>query len=215
MKNYKIKYADGREQTVMRAIHNSYNEAAQTLMDFLNANNDFLSLKDDNYLTPFDFKIEEVECTEVNETITDFESARKALGIKPNTDFYVVNRKHFEKDAHLENTARLALLDVAKLVTDINPKHLKALIALNKLFTIAEAWNKEDGFVPDFLDEDQYKWYPAFIYDKHTARYIYYRKMHVIKHITLSSSALLCFKTPERAEQFGKQFIDIYNEIFL
>ena len=207
MKKYIIEYADGREQNIMRAVHSSYNEAAQTLMDFLNANNDFLSLKDDNYLTPFDFKIEEVECSEVNETITDFESARKALGIKPNADFFVVKRKLSEKVAQFE--------DVTRLVTDINPKHLKALIALNKLFTIAEAWNKEDGFVPDFLDEDQYKWYPSFIYDKHTARYIYYRNLHVIKHITLSSSALLCFKTPERAEQFGKQFIDIYNEIFL
>ena len=207
MKKYIIEYADGREQNIMRAVHSSYNEAAQTLMDFLNANNDFLSLKDDNYLTPFDFKLEEVECSEVNETITDFESARKALGIKPNADFFVVKRKLSEKVAQFE--------DVTRLVTDINPKHLKALIALNKLFTIAEAWNKEDGFVPDFLDEDQYKWYPSFIYDKHTARYIYYRNLHVIKHITLSSSALLCFKTPERAEQFGKQFIDIYNEIFL
>ena len=154
MKNYKIKYADGREQTVMRAIHNSYNEAAQTLMDFLNATNDFLSLKDDNYLTPFDFKIEEVECTEVNETITNFESARKAIGIKPNTNFEVVNKKHSGKVAQFE--------DVARLVTDINPKHIKALIALNKLFTIAEAWNKEDEFVPDFSDLNQDKWFPLF-----------------------------------------------------
>ena len=144
MKNYIIKYADGREQNIMQAVHSSYNEAAQTLMDYLNANNDFLSLKDDNYLTPFDFKIEEVECKDVNETITDFESARKALGIKPNADFYVVKRKHSKKVANLE--------DVARLVTDINPKHIEALIALNELFTIAQAWNKEDGFVPDFSD---------------------------------------------------------------
>ena len=164
-------------------------------------------IDDDDYLSPFDFVLEEVECKDVNEVITDFESARKALGGKPNTDFYIVKIKLSEKVANLE--------DVARLVTDINPKHLEALIALNKLFTIAQAWNKEDDFVPDFLDEDQYKWYPAFIYDKHTERYVYYRKLHVIKHITLSSSALLCFKTPERAEQFGKQFIDIYNEIFL
>ena len=207
MKKYIIKYADGREQNIMRAIHNSYNEAAQTLMDFLNANNDFLSLKDDNYLTPFDFKIEEVECTAVNETITDFESARKALGIKPNVDFYVVKRNSSEKVANFE--------DAARLVTDINPKHLKALIALNKLFTIAEAWNKEDDFVPDFLDEDQYKWYPSFIYDKYTARYIYYHSSHAIKHATSSSGTRLCFKTPERAEQFGRQFEDLYNKVFL
>lgn len=207
MKKYIIKNADGSEQTVMRAIHNSYNEAAQTLMDFLNANNDFLSLNDDNYLTPFDFIIKEVDVKDVNETITDFESARKALGIKPNTDFYIVRKTLAENVAIFE--------DVARLVININPKHIKALIALNKLFTIAEAWNKEDGFVPDFSDGDQYKWYPSFIYDKHIARYTYYRSSHAIKHITLSSSALLCFKTPERAEQFGKQFEDLYNEIFL
>ena len=207
MKNYKIKYADGREQTVMRAIHNSYNEAAQTLMDFLNANNDFLSLKDDNYLTPFDFKIEEVECTEVNETITDFESARKALGIKPNTNFEVVNKKHSGKVAQFE--------DVARLVTDINPKHIKALIALNKLFTIAQAWNKEDEFVPDLSDWNQSKLFPLFKYRKDIARFVFagtdYTSMYTIADI----GSRLCFKTSKRAAQFGKQFIDIYNEISL
>ena len=206
MKNYKIKYADGREQTVMRAIHNSYNEAAQTLMDFLNANNDFLSLKDDNYLTPFDFKIEEVECTEVNETITDFESARKALGIKPNTNFEVVNKKHSGKVAQFE--------DVARLVTDINPKHLKALIALNKLFTIAEAWNKEDEFVPDFLNWNQSKWFPLFKYDKDAARFVFAGTDYTAMYTNVGIGSRLCFESSVRAAQFGKQFIDIYNEIF-
>ena len=206
MKNYKIKYADGREQTVMRAIHNSYNEAAQTLMDFLNANNDFLSLKDDNYLTPFDFKIEEVECTAVNETITDFESARKALGIKPNTNFEVVNKKYSGKVAQFE--------DVARLVTDINPKHIKALIALNKLFTIAQAWNKEDDFVPDFSNYEQYKWFPWFKYKKDIARFVFAGTDYTPMYTNVNISSRLCFKTSKRAEQFGKQFIDIYNEIF-
>ena len=206
MKNYKIKYADGREQTVMRAIHNSYNEAAQTLMDFLNANNDFLSLKDDNYLTPFDFKIEEVECTEVNETITDFESARKALGIKPNTNFEVVNKKHSGKVAQFE--------DVARLVTDINPKHIKALIALNKLFTIAQAWNKEDEFIPDFSDLNQDKCFPWFKYKKDIARFVFAGTDYTPMYTNANINSRLCFKTSKRAEQFGKQFIDIYNEIF-
>ena len=215
MKNYIIKYADGREQNIMQAVHSSYNEAAQTLMDYLNANNDFLSLKDDNYLTPFDFKIEEVECKDVNETITDFESARKALGIKPNVDFYVVNRKHFEKVDHLENDARLALLDVAKLVTDINPKHLKALIALNKLFTIAEAWNKEDGFVPDFSNENQVKMFPWIRYDMKLEKFVCSSVICSSLGGNAYCGSRLCFKTYERAEQFGKQFEDLYNEIFL
>lgn len=207
MKKYIIKYADGRECSELKSSYKSRNEASDALMEYIYNHNEYLNISDDDFLSIFDFKLEEVECTEVNEVITDFESARKALGIKPNENFTV------SKEFISGNGIKLE--DVTRLVSDINPKHLKALIALNKLFTIAEAWNKEDGFVPDFLDEDQYKWYPSFIYDKYTARYIYYRKLHVIKHITLSSSALLCFKTPERAEQFGKQFIDIYNEIFL
>ena len=57
-------------------------------------------------------------------------------------------------------------------MTDINPKHIEALIALNKLFTIAQAWNKEDGFVPDFSDWEQDKWFPWFVYDKDAAGFV-------------------------------------------
>lgn len=31
---------------------------------------------------------------------------------------------------------------------------MKALVALNELFTIAQAWNKEDNFTPDFIEND-------------------------------------------------------------
>lgn len=207
MKKYVIKNADGSEQTVMRAVHSSYNEAAKTLMDYLNANNDCLSLKDNDYLTPFDFTIEEVECKDVNEVITDFESARKALGIKPNTDFYVVKRKHSEKVANLE--------DVARLVTDINPMHIEALIALNELFTIAEAWNKEDGFVPDFSNRNQWKYFPWFNYNNNAAGFVCTLAHYTTTYADAAFGSRLCFKTPERAEQFGKQFAHLYNKIFL
>lgn len=103
MKKYIIKNADGSEQTVMRAIHNSRKEAGRELMRYLSYRNDNWDV--DNYLSPFDFTLEEVECDEVNEVITDFDSARKALGGKPNTDFYVVKRKHSEKVANLEDVA--------------------------------------------------------------------------------------------------------------
>ena len=207
MKKYIIKYADGREQNIMQAVHSSYNEAAQTLMDFLNANNDFLSLKDDNYLTPFDFKIEEVECTEVNETITDFESTRKALGIKPNTNFEVVNKKHSGKIAQFE--------DVARLVTDINSKHIKALIALNELFTIAEAWNKEDGFVPNFSDWNQSKWFPLFKYKKDIAGFVFAGTDYTAIYTNGGIGSRLCFESSVRAAQFGKQFVNLFNKALL
>lgn len=207
MKKYIIKNADGSEQTVMRAIHESRKEAGETLMDYICDHNEDLNIDDDDYLSPFDFVLEEVECKDVNEVITDFESARKALGGKPNADFYVVKRKHSEKVANLE--------DVARLVTDINPMHIEALIALNELFTIAQAWNKEDGFVPDFSDWNQDKWFPWFKYDKDAAGFVFANAPYAPSGTFASFGSRLCFKTPERAEQFGKQFVNLYNKVFL
>ena len=119
MKNYIIKNVDGSEQSEMQAIHESRKEAGETLMDYICDHNEDLDVDDDDYLSPFDFALEEVECTEVNEVITDFESARKALGGKPNADFTIAKKILSGNVVQLE--------DVARLVTDINPKHVDCL----------------------------------------------------------------------------------------
>lgn len=205
MKKYVIVYADGRQQTIMQAVHDSRKEAEEALLIYLCDHNE--NCDDSSYLSPFDFTVEEVDVKDVNEVITDFESARKALGGKPNTDFYVVKRKLSGKVAQFE--------DVARLVTDINPKHIEALIALNKLFTIAQAWNKEDGFVPNYSDWKQDKWFPWFKYDEDTARFVCVDTIYTPTNLFAYFGSRLCFKTSERAEQFGKQFDDLYNEVFL
>lgn len=151
MRKFVIRNADGSEQTVMRAVHNSREEAGRELMRYLSYRNENWDV--DNYLSPFDFILEEVECNDINEVITDFESARETLGIKA---LGFLNK--FD--------------DVTKLISDINPKHIEALIALNKLFTIAEAWNKEDGFVSDYSDWEQDKWFPRFKYDEDAAGFV-------------------------------------------
>ena len=207
MKRYIIKNADGSEQSEMQAIHNTRKEAGETLMDYICNHNEDLDIDDDDYLSPFDFALEEVECKEVNEVITDFESARKALGVKPNADFTVAKKILSGNVVQLE--------DVARLVTDINLKHIEALIALNKLFTLAEAWNKEDGFVPDFSDWEQDKWFPWFVYDKDAAGFVYAITTQAPGSANARIGSRLCFKSSERAEQFGKQFADLYNKVFL
>lgn len=194
MKKYIIKNADGSEQTVMRAIHNSRKEAGRVLMRYLSYNNESRDV--DSHLSPFDFILEEVECGDINEVITDFESAREMLGLKA---LGFLNK--FD--------------DVTKLISDINPKHIEALIALNKLFTLAEAWNKEDGFVSDFSDWEQDKWFPWFEYHENVAEFVCIRADNAPTFAYASVGSRLCFKTPERAEQFGKQFVDLYNKVFL
>lgn len=199
MKKYRIKNADGSEQTVMRAIHNSREEAGRELMRYLSYHNENWDV--DSHLSPFDFTLEEVDVNDVNETIMDFESARETLGLKPNV-------------AYIPKSG-----DVKRLVTDINPKHIEALIALNKLFTIAQAWNKEDGFVSDFSDCEQDKWFPRFRYDDDAAGFVCADAQYTSTHYTLTNVAAyigsrLCFKTSERAAQFGKLFVDLFNKIF-
>ena len=203
MKKYIIKNADGSEQNVMKAVHATYKNAGKAVMDYVELYNTDLTVDDDDYLIPFDFIIEEVECKEVSEVITDFESARKILGLKPNKSFTVTKRMIGEN--------AISLKDMEHLVADINPKNIEALIALNKLMTIAEAWNKEDGFVPDFSDWEQDKFYPWFKYDNDTARLV----CDSTGCIHVAIGYRLCFKSSERAEQFGKQFADLYNKVFL
>ena len=192
MKKYIIKNADGSEQSEMQAIHESRKEAGETLMDYICDHNEDLDVDDDDYLSPFDFALEEVECKEVNEVITDFTVAKKILS---------------------GNVVQLE--DVERLVSDINPKHIKALIALNELFTIAQAWNKEDGFVPDFSDWEQDKWFPWFVYDKDAAGFVCADTCNAPTRAYAHVGSRLCFKSSARAAQFGKQFADLYNKVFL
>lgn len=200
MRKYIIKNADGSEQTVMQAIHESREEAGRVLMRYLSYHNENCDV--DDYLSPFDFKLEEVEHMEVNEIITDFKSAKDALGYIPPADFILsINNSNLE--------------DAARLMADINPKHIEALIALNKLFTIAQVWNKEDGFVPDFSDWEQDKWFPWFVYDKDAAGFVFAYTYNAPTTASANFGSRLCFKSSARAAQFGKQFVDLYNKVFL
>lgn len=166
-------------------------------MEYLYSHNEYLRISDDDYLSPFDFILEEVECKEVNEVITDFESARKALSNES-------NRK-----------VTIEIKDGTEFVTDINPRHVKALVALNKLFTIAQAWNEADGFVSDFSNWEQDKWFPWFKYDKDVAEFVCADTINAATAASAHLGSRLCFKTPERAAQFGKLFADLYNKVFL
>lgn len=206
MKKYIIKNADGSKQNVMKAVHTSFKEAGKAVMEYVDTYNVDLTVDDDNYLTPFDFIIEEGEYKEVNEVITDFESARKALGLKPNDCLSVIN--------HSINKCPINLKKAEQLIHNISQQNLDVLITLNKLFTIAQAWNKEDEFVPDFSDISQIKYYPAFRYDGGIKKFTLCNAMKTMKCDAMCLNQI-CFKTKERADQFGEQFIDLFNKVFL
>lgn len=185
----------------------SKSEAADEMMVFINEHNEELDSDDEDYLTPFDFILEEIESKEINDIVTSYEEARKYLGGKPNNDFTVA------KKVVSGNCVKLD--EVTRLVKDINPSHVKALIALNELFTIAQAWNKEDEFEPDFSNSNQYKYFPWFVYDNGAAGFVYAYTNYAATGTFAVLGSRLCFKTPERARQFGEQFIDLWNDVLL
>lgn len=185
----------------------SKSEAADEMLGFIEEHNEDVDSDDEEYLTPFDFTLEEIESKEINEVVTTYEEAREYLGGKPNADFTVAKK--------ILSGNHVKLDDVANLVSEVNPKHIKALIAYNRLCTIAQAWNKADGFEPDFSNTSQYKYFPWFVYDNGAAGFVYAITYNTATAATASIGSRLCFKTRERAMQFGKQFIDLWNDVFL
>ena len=199
MKEYELHKVEGNEYLGTFA---SKQDAVEYMVDLIEEQNKFLKPDDEDYLTPFDFTLEEIESKEINEVVTTFEEAREYLGGKPNDDFTVA--------ANI-----LSANNVNKLVKEVNPKHIKALIAYNRLCTIAQAWNKADGFEPDFSNTSQYKYFPWFVYDYGAAGFVCANMAFTAAYAFAYLGSRLCFKTKERAEQFGKQFIDLWNDVLL
>ncbi len=180
-------------------------QAVEEMNIFMASYNESVSI--DEQITPFDFNLEEVDFNEINEAVTEFEKARLFLGIKPNMEL-IITKKSSEASA-------LPFEETFQFLEDLNPRYLKALSALNKLFTIAEAWNKADDFVPDFSNVSQCKYYPWFVYDKDAAGFVYARTAYTATNTNANFGSRLCFKTANRARHFGKMFADLYNEVFL
>ena len=112
MEKFVIKNADGSEQHVIPAVHDSHKSAREAILNYMKDN---IALMGDKI--HFNFIIESVPL-ETNKYITDFESAQDIIG---SSKFILAENSCFFHNVEL------------------NQDHIKALIALNKLFTIAQA----------------------------------------------------------------------------
>ena len=142
--------------------------------------------QEDEEISIFDYSIKEVEYEDVSTTIPSYKAAKDKLGCV-----------------------------AVKVIPEVREHHAKALNALNKLFTIAEAWNKADNFIPDFSNRNQYKYFPWFVYNDKTAGFVFAPANYTASAAGAGVGSQLCFSTSERAEQFGKQFIDLWNDFLL
>jgi len=87
-------------------------------------------------------------------------------------------------------------------------KHIPKLEAFNKLIILAEAWNSFDGFKPVWGNTNQQKYYPSFQFINGKLEF---SCVGVAQFITNTHISNFSFKTEKRAEQFGKQFIELFR----
>ena len=204
MRKFVVRLADGSEQCLIRPLYDTRNEAVQGIMNYVAGFNEDLYMEDSKRISPFDFKVEEVD---VDVAAAEFKDAVECLGLDVNDGYEVYGREK-------RGAGSLKKRDVEKLVRELNPRHVEALIALNELFTIAEAWNEADSFVPDFSNNDQQKYFPWFVYDKDVVRFSPNGSMSSA-YVSALLGARLCFKTIERARQFGQRFEGLFNKFLM
>lgn len=132
-----------------------------------------------------------------NEQIKSFEDAVRFLGIDE-----VDNVEHLFY-------AQGFLVSILASDEDI----IRKINAYAKLITIATAWNKIDGFLAYWEDTSQYKYFPLFEYSRDAAGFVCVSTTCATTTVDAGIDSRLCFKTRERAKQFGEQFIDLWNDL--
>lgn len=202
MKKYKLVCKDS-DKIKFENPFDAKVDAIEAMNEEIDRYNELHGLTEEEGLSPFDFTMDVVEVEDKKEDNggieKDFEDAREELdSFKVTSDEAA---KHFDS--------------LAQLIRNANPRHIKALIALNKLFTIAEKWNKEDGFVPDFSNKGQWKYFPWFKYEGEAAGFVSANTYSTASIASAGIGSRLCFKSESRAEEFGKKYADLYNEVFL
>lgn len=91
----------------------------------------------------------------------------------------------------------------------------KSAVAFYKLAIIAKAWNKIDGFVPDFSNLEQYKHFPWFLYRTEHADFVCTGTSTSASSASSAIGSRLCFASSATAQKFGETFTALYNEMFL
>lgn len=90
----------------------------------------------------------------------------------------------------------------------------KSAVAFYKLSIIAKAWNKIDGFVPDFSNIDQSKHFPWFLYRTEHAGFVCTGTSNSASSANSAIGSRLCFESSAIAQKFGETFTELYNEMF-
>lgn len=86
----------------------------------------------------------------------------------------------------------------------------EAMNGIYQMFIITELLC--EGWVPNYGNTNQYKWYPYFRYDSGVSGFGFYVSIYDSVFAYAGSGARQVFPTEELAKYAGTQFISIYNK---
>lgn len=119
-----------------------------------------------------------------------------------------------------EEACAIKKLDAKAILPDVSNfpgKHQASILAFAQLIIIASVLN--DGWEPDWNNDDQYKYYPWFDLEEdktvNPTGFRFYVSYYDITDTDASSGSRLCYKTRELSDYAGKQFADIYREMMV
>jgi hypothetical protein len=151
------------------------------------------------------------------------ESKAKSIYKMASAELKIMLEDTFGKDFFSKKiTERIKTYEDACAILGIEPiadevllklSFTKDEIAYRKLKTITEALN--EGWLPDWTNSNQYKYWPWFLYNPNSAGFGYAAASGAASNTNANVGSRLCFKTRELATYAGTQFTDIYNEFLL
>jgi hypothetical protein len=116
----------------------------------------------------------------ITDRVKSFEEACKVLGIKPEDVLHSAHSEYLKKD-----------------IDSVN--------AYMQLIVITRALN--EGWEPDWNNEDEYKYYPWFYFNKPGFRL----DSVGCNYFSSNVGSRLCFRSEELAQYAAKQFLDLYK----
>ena len=143
----------------------------------------------------FDFDIEYVEFP------LTVREAKEVLGTNEKTCFLLSG----------DGGVTVSRTKLQALCNEADSSILNALLAFNKLMTLAKAWNKIDNFKPSYEIKEE-MFIPCFevVGGDFKLMCVSQALKTAIKYPTE-----MCFKTAESAARFGEWFSDDYKKLFL
>lgn len=152
-------------------------------------------MKENPDVSVFDFS---VECVEFPLNVRE---AKEVLGTNEKTCFLLSG----------DGGVTVSRTKLQALCNEADASSLNALLAFNKLMTLAKAWNKIDNFKPSYESVKE-MFIPCFEVIGGD-----FKPMCVSQALkaAIKYPAEMCFKTAESAALFGEWFADDYKKLLL